>query len=242
MYRTVMPALSTLLVCSACATSQPTLSHAHIGHSLTGWHDTPDQAGLFVVAERESRNALDEIALAQRSVADVCAARDHVKNVVHSLNPELEPTGTGLGYGALRALEGARKHVGFAAETKDASESVVYLEQEFGEHAAAATDQLLIALATARSAIAAPPGEIASRLPELEDALRHGVYGKDLDHDGIVGSLPEESGVVQLRMQLSDLIANEVEPPYRPVSKRHLFGVTRNDEGHWVYDFDSAAH
>ena len=40
---------------AGCVTeAPPTIAHAHIGHAVTGWHDTPEQQGLLVTAAREA--------------------------------------------------------------------------------------------------------------------------------------------------------------------------------------------
>src|SRR5688572_24542919 len=87
-----------------CAHQQPLISHAHVGHGLTHWQDTPGNKGLFTVAREEIDIARreTEAALIAPTGADKAT---HIKNAAHALNPDVQPSGTGLGYGAIRALE-----------------------------------------------------------------------------------------------------------------------------------------
>ena len=46
-----------LVTLSSCTTRPPTIAHVHIGHALTGWVETPDSKGFFVVAEKNAQIA-----------------------------------------------------------------------------------------------------------------------------------------------------------------------------------------
>lgn len=230
-------AIVSLSLASGCVQSLPTLAHAHIGHSLTAWHDTPQKQALFVVAEQETQNALNELQLAKKFVDRPSIAKIHVGFIVHSLNPELSPKGTGSGYGAIQALQKAIAHIEFAASTKDSSANVVWSAEPFVEHATATLDQYLYTLAVARKALTVDDIEFSATLAELEHELLHCASGYDTNHDGLIGNTPAESGLEQLRDQLSTMIANEVNPPFRPISEDILFGVIRLPNGDWAYDF-----
>lgn len=230
--------LPVILTITGCVRSAPLISHAHIGHALTAWHDTPAKEGLFKVAEKETNNAMQELQLAKRSLAEPCVAQHHVNNIVHSLNPDMQTEGSGLGYGAVPALSKTLKHLNFAAETHDASKNIRQSVVQFQEHAEATQDTLLLALAAARRAASAHPNDLPDLLPSVENALTHGYKGRDLDHDGLIGNLPDESGLVQLRERLSSLAANEVNPPYKPIGEGYLLGLIREPDGRWVYNFD----
>src|SRR5688572_1286993 len=112
------------LALGGCAHHQPLLAHAHIGHCVTSWHDTPDNRGLLEVAEQELATALHESRAAL--IRDICPSQKprHLRNAVHALNPDAQHTGPGLGYGAIRALEGAIEHLEYAATSQDASRNV----------------------------------------------------------------------------------------------------------------------
>jgi len=89
-----------------CASQQPLISHAHVGHGLTTWQDTPGNKGLFTVAREEIDIARHE-ADAALGAASAAEKATHINNAVHALNPDVQSKGTGLGYGAIRALGSA---------------------------------------------------------------------------------------------------------------------------------------
>jgi hypothetical protein len=80
-----------------CAAQKPLISHAHVGHGLTHWMDTPGNQGLFQVARQELDVALRE--------ADAALAGDfapaqkalHLENVVYALNPAGVPSAAATG-------------------------------------------------------------------------------------------------------------------------------------------------
>jgi len=230
--------LALLALMSGCARSVPLISHAHVGHTLTAWHDTPEQSGLFVVAEKETEQALEEYALAEVAKSTPVLARVHIKNVIHSLNPDLQPTGTGAGYGAVRALQGSIDHLKFAAVSDDASTNLRQSAENFESHAQATLDQLLVALGAARLVMTGSDADFSTDLSALGDVLKTAANGQDIDNDGVIGNVVGESGLRQLRQQLSSLLGNEVAPPYHPVGRRYLFGLVKLPNGRWVYQFD----
>ena len=237
MYRLII--LIPLIASStACVRTTPLISHAHVGHALTAWHNTPDKQGLFEVAEKETVHALDELELVKQTIAQPCVAQQHMKNIVHSMNPDIQPDGNGLDYGAVPALTKAREHMKFAAETNDASSSLRQSVQQFDKHATATQDALLIAMAAARRAASSHPSEITDYIPSVESSLVRAYRGQDLDNDGYIGNIADESGIVQLRDQLSNLVANEVDPPYKPIGQGYLLGLVRESDGRWVYRFN----
>jgi hypothetical protein len=237
MYR-LMIVIPLLISSAGCVRSMPLISHAHVGHAMTAWHDTPGKQGLFEVAEKETVHALEELELARQSIAEPCVAQAHVQNIVHAMNPDIQPDGNGMGYGALPALTKARQHLQFAAETADASVNMRQSVSEFEGHASVAQDALSIALASARRAATAHPSDLAEHLPSIERSLVRAYKGKDLDNDGYIGNLVDEAGLLQLRERLSSLVANEVNPPYKPIGEGYLLGLVREPDGRWVYRFN----
>ena len=124
------PALALLaLVCAfslfGCAAQKPLISHAHVGHGLTHWMDTPENQGLFQVARKELDGALREADAALAGELAPAQKLTHFENVVHALNPSAVASGPGLGYGAIRALESAVEHLEYAATSDDASANIV---------------------------------------------------------------------------------------------------------------------
>jgi uncharacterized lipoprotein YmbA len=64
--KTIMMCLliAALLAMAGCSHRAPTIAHVHIGHAMTGWHDTPGKQGLFIVAEQKAAEALAAAQLA----------------------------------------------------------------------------------------------------------------------------------------------------------------------------------
>jgi hypothetical protein len=60
-----------VLVVSGCAHKAPTIAHLHVGHALTGWFNTPEKAGFFVVAENQAEKALDAAQITTARVDDI---------------------------------------------------------------------------------------------------------------------------------------------------------------------------
>ncbi len=216
-----------VLFLSGCARSLPLISHAHIGHSLTAWRDTPDEQGLFVVAEKETNIALVQARLARQTSDNPAVSRQHVNNVVNVLNPDINSRGPGLNYGALRALQGSIDHIQFAATTDDASDNIIQHAAAFSESATSLLSRLQIALEVAQLTGDISDAELPGLSQELEQQLQQCVSGDN-----------EKAGLVQLRQQLSSMISNEKNPPYHPLGRRYLLGLVRLPNGTWKYKFN----
>lgn len=229
--------MSLVVGATGCAQSLPLISHAHIGHSLTAWRDTPAQQGLFVIAEQEVNTAYKEIRLAAVSAEPA----EHINNAIHALNPDLQEFGAGLGFGGIRALEGAIDHLSFAAESGDASPNLKRTVVGLNANGAAILEKLNVAVEAARLASQASGSELTGLVGEIQEILRHCVEGDDLNGDGIVATDPNEFGLVQLRSSLLAMLALEKEPPYLPVGKKYLLGLVKLPNGKWSYKFNRAA-
>lgn len=102
---------------------EPPLVHAHIGHVMTAWRDTPGQVGLLTIAQSDTRIAAAHVLL----LAKAGSPEDmklHAGHILHALDPALEKAGPASGYGAKRAATGAMQHVGFTAAVENASAGV----------------------------------------------------------------------------------------------------------------------
>ena len=225
------------LILTGCTRAVPLISHAHVGHSLTAWRDTPGQQGLFVVAEKEVGVAYKSAKAARANQTDSLGRSRHLSNVVHALNPDRRENGDGLGYGAIRAINGAVDHMVFAAESDDASDNLIRMSARFAEASAHVTDRLRLAEKIALLAEGASEQESGRLLIELEQVLHHALDGADLDADGRVGNRYEEYGLLQLREDISRSLHNE-NPPYHPAGKKYLLGLVRLPSGSWAYRFD----
>ena len=102
---------------------EPPLVHAHIGHVMTAWRDTPGTVGLLTVAASDARVAAAHALLASKSET-LDDTKMHAGHVLHALEPAIEPKGPASGYGTKKATAGGLQHVGFAAGVEGASPAV----------------------------------------------------------------------------------------------------------------------
>jgi len=219
-----------------CVRSLPLISHAHVGHSLTAWRDTPNQEGLFVVAEKEADVAFEDAQQAVNNAQTPDIARQYISNVVHALNPDIQSEGSGLGYGAIRALEGAVDHIAFAAESEDASKNIIESSGQFSYDARRVLVRLKLAVEVAQLARRSSAAELPGLADELQQLMDHNINGKDIDGNGVVDPASDEVGLVQLRQGLVTMLSNE-SPPYHPLGRKYLLGLVRLPNGQWTYNF-----
>ncbi len=125
---------------------EPPLVHAHIGHVMTAWRDTPGTVGLLTVAASDARVAAAHALLTSKSET-LDDMKLHAGHVLHALDPTLEPKGPASGYGTKKAATGALQHVGFAASVEGASPLVK-------THAGVVSARLTDTIATTDRAIA----------------------------------------------------------------------------------------
>ena len=102
---------------------EPPLVHAHIGHVMTAWRETPGQVGLLTIAQSDTRIAAAHALLLSKSNS-VDDMKLHAGHILHALDPTIETAGPASGYGAKRAAVGAMQHVGFTAAVDNASATV----------------------------------------------------------------------------------------------------------------------
>jgi hypothetical protein len=125
---------------------EPPLVHAHIGHVMTAWRDTPGTVGLLTVAASDARVAAAHALLASKSET-LDDMKMHAAHVLHALEPTIEPKGPASGYGTKKATAGGLQHVGFAADVEGASPVVK-------SHAGVVSAKLTDTIATIDRAIA----------------------------------------------------------------------------------------
>jgi hypothetical protein len=217
-----------------CAHQQPLISHAHVGHGLTHWQDTPGNKGLFTVAREEisiARSATDA-ALAAAAVTEKVT---HIHNVVHALNPDQQPNGNGLGYGALRALRSAIEHLEYAATSEDASENIVSSVASLSQLGEAILERLRATSSAAKTASLNDPLTLDRAAVELRIGLIGAIEGIDANRDGRIEATPDEAGLDQLHAQLQAMLDREADPTYSPLPRKYLLGIVRMPDGKWIF-------
>lgn len=219
-------ALIGLSGCVLVSTVRPTIAHVHVGHSLTGWVDTPNQEGLLTTARRDATIALEHARYAVEGASDIATVKMHVLHVVHAIDPTQEKQGPGTGYGLLRALDGYADHLRFASESADASAN---LKEGMGaviQAVAAPRRDARLVLALARDIA-------ATAKPEAAVALA-------LEVRALCDRIVQDANTAE--QQLRKLLARE-QPAYAPVEQRFLFGLIRLPSGGWAWrpDLDNPA-
>lgn len=224
-----------VLLASGCVQTYPLISHAHLGHSLTSWHDTPDNAGLLVTARKEVAVAMREADLAWLAQSDPNKVSYHLNNVVNALNPDLQPIGTGEGYGAVRALTGAVEHLEYAASSDDASLNMVASVAVLGEQGGAIIARLKAAVEMTQSSQNLDAQALGNLAFKLRHQLKFATEGRDLDSSGGIESETTEIGLNHFDGQLQAMLDRETDPPYEPLERKYVLGLVRLPNGTWDF-------
>jgi hypothetical protein len=201
----VLPVALLVIGCAdrMTSSSDANMAHEHMGHILTGWQDTPDQAGLLPTAIAEADVAVQHAGFAALRPDDLDWMKLHVVHVVHAVDPTAAPAGPGLGYGLERAAAGVGQHAGFAAESEGASDNV----KLHAEHVATSAGNVVqwserivelgAAVEATTSAEAAAP--MVAEIETLTLAVRNGT---DADGDGQVTWQTGEGGLAQAEQHM----------------------------------------
>jgi hypothetical protein len=147
---------------------EPPLVHAHIGHVMIAWRDTPGQVGLLTISQSDTRIAAAHALLLSKAVS-LDDMKLHAGHVLHALDPTLETAGPASGYGAKKAAAGAMQHVGFTAAVENASATVKAQAAKTTAtltEAGAAIDRTIGAAQKVRSA--ASPADAAAAVREVQ--------------------------------------------------------------------------
>jgi hypothetical protein len=238
-----------ILVLPGCATKRPpTVAHTHIGHVLTGWHDTPNKEGLFVAASKAAADAVRAAESAAKVGSSTTGTKASVALVIESTDPAFEYAGkkkgaqqTGTRYGVKNALEAAVHHVEYATTSPDASPNIKSSAPKFASRAnfvlercdlTTALGDRILRLLSGKKAVS--PNDIRPILEELVRLTRANEAGDDSNGDGVVGSVPEEFGLKQVHKDLMTILDRE-SPPYATVDSWYLFNLVRLPSGEWIY-------
>ncbi len=187
------------------ALAQGNPAHTHMGHVMTGFRDTPDQQGLLPTAVAEAKVAAQHAALAARGLDNLNAMKTHAGHVLHAVDPTVETSGPGLGYGVKKAASGVVAHIGLAAKSEGASENVKLHATHVSTAATNVVercDKIIALVARIRAAgSAADAAPLVTELAALADQLTAGV---DANGDGRIGWQAGEGGLqhAQQHMEL----------------------------------------
>jgi hypothetical protein len=226
-----VPTLVTLLCLlgvSGCVSRAPTIAHVHIGHAITGVHVTPNQEGYLVTAERRGRETAEFVKLAAAS-SDLAEIRKNAASAVHATDSEED-------FGVKQAIVMAANHITFAATSDDATVNVQKAAPIFAADITRVVERCeLIVLLGKDIAASTSAKDAGASVVEMGKLAQANLVGDDANGDGVVGSVPAEYGLVQLRKELEDMIARE-NPRYETVPQWYLFNLVRLPNGKWVFD------
>ncbi len=207
-----LPLLLSLLVAAVVvdrADAQETNpAHAHLGHVMEAFGDTPEGQGLLPTALAEARIAADHAGYALADPSDLEGMQRHVVHVIHALDPSRVDAGPGLGYGAKRATEAVVVHVEMAAEAEEASDNVRNHGMHVATAAGNAAERAERAVTLAEQVRDAGTADEAARiLAELHELTQQIISGEDADGSGQVGW--REGGLEQAEQHMGFLLDGE---------------------------------
>ena len=217
-----------IFISIGCVHRQPTIAHIHVGHAITGAHDTPERVGYFVYAEKQAKLAAAAAELATKEGNNL----DDVRLAVIAVN---EITNLEAPYPLTKAVQEAADHIEFAAKSDDASKNIIdgYLDFEASIEGVLFRGGLIAGFATQIEG-AETMDEAMFIAEQVQGLAQSNVYGEDTDGDGLIGTTHREYGVVQIKSALDDLVARE-DPPYLTVDRWYLFNLIRLPSGDWVF-------
>ena len=173
---------------------EPPLVHAHIGHVMTAWRETPGTVGLLTIALSDTRIAAAHALLLAKS-SSLGDMKVHAGHVLHALDPTRETTGPASGFGAKKAAAGAAQHVGFTAAVDNASAAVknrASIVNAALTEAIAAIDRSIATAQKIREA--ASPADAASAVRDLQSGV-----------DDITRALQQSEQEMRLMMKVEGL-------------------------------------
>lgn len=232
----IVISLATLSVLPGCSLHTPTIAHTHIGHAITGWHDTPDQTGLLTAAEAAAQAAVNHAELATAANTNLLRIKQHTIQVMLATKHDFAAnTADANKYGVSKALTEAAQHIIFAAQSDDASANVKQHADNIRKLSQAVLQRCDLVIALGNEILKTSSLEearvLASELHKLVLANRD---GDDSNSDGVVGSVPNELGLQQIHKQIDVMIANE-PTPYTPVETWYLFNLIKLPSGKWIF-------
>jgi len=220
--------LGTMLCMPAASAQAPgNAAHAHIGHVMTSWNDTPGMKGFLPMAIADTQVAMEQVERAdlEGRINDFWLYGGYV---LHALDPGAEtdallktayarlPTTyvkieiPGSGYGIKRAVAGALQHVQLAAKSDAASDNV----KTHAAHVAASLENVAKwtgeAIVTARRLIEAKDvGDGQVLVDELTAQVGQIAIGTDANGDGQTGWQTGEGGLRQANTHMRLMMKGE---------------------------------
>lgn len=185
-----------VVVSSATQAAGNSLAHAHIGHVMTEWNDTPERAGLMSTAIDEAKTALIHATAASQKTAALEWMQMHSAHVMHAVDPTRTSSGPGKGYGVIKAAKAVVKHINAAAASVDASAAVKTHALHVATTAATTIERAAAILELAQQIMAAQDAAAAApRVARMQQLAQQLLDGADANGDGEISWHEGEGGL-----------------------------------------------
>lgn len=184
------------LIPGAASAQQANPAHAHMGHALDGFGDTPEGQGLLPTALAEARVAATHAGLAARDPENLDAMKTHTRHVLHAIDPTQVESGPGAGYGVKKAAAGAAQHIELAARAEGASDNVTTHAPHIAassRNAVTRSDRIVELAGQVEAATSASAA--APLVAEINTLAQQILAGVDANGDGRVGWQEGEGGL-----------------------------------------------
>jgi hypothetical protein len=182
----------------------------HISHITTSYIDTPDKSGLLVIAFAEATVASQHAALAMRNPADLAQLQLHAGHILNALDPAIEKTGPGKGFGVKPAALGVANHIELAAKEANASPNVKVHATHIATAARSTAARADAAIALAQQVRQAKDAKAAAALmSQLVSLCQQLTMGADVNADGRIDWSDKEGGLQQVNEHVQLMLAGE---------------------------------
>ena len=178
----------------------------HIGHVMDSFQAAPNQQGLLPTALAEAKIATTHAGLAVKDPGNLDAIKLHAGHVIHALDPTVEATGPGQGFGVKRAATGVAQHAQLAGKSQGASFVVAAKATQVAgaaNNAAKRADEVIGLAQKARAATTA--AEAAALMQQASTALSQMTTGFDTNKNGEITWDAPEGGLQQAQEQMQEM-------------------------------------
>lgn len=199
-----------LFTALSVAPAPATAQNPHLGHVAEGWRDTPDNVGLMEAAKMEAAVAAQHAELAARDPENLASVKRHTAHVLHALDPEVQSSGPGNGYGLIKAASGVATHIKLAAEADGASDNIKRHSNHVATSASNVAQWGREIVERGQRIMNTDDGEVAATLIQEIATLAESIMsGHDADGDGRIGWQEGEGGMAQAERHLTLLLEGE---------------------------------
>lgn len=170
----------------------------HIGHVTDKFEAAPNQQGLLPTALAEAKIAMQHAGLALKNPDNLDAIKLHAGHVVHAIDPSVEATGPGLGFGVKRAAAGVAQHIQLAAKSPGAGFTVMAHALHVAvaaNNAVKRADEIVGLAQKARAATTA--AEASTLMTQINTSIAQLSAGFDANKNGEISWDAPEGGLQQ---------------------------------------------